>query len=101
MRELKVNEGLWNSVSTGDRSRIAAILKKSRLLDTEGSLVPSKDVGSPEGSAPASPEAGFCKIACDAAEAAAVEACNGLDGVAQAVCVAAAKAAGDECRKNC
>lgn len=102
MADLRINESLWDAVAETDRGKIVDIMRKSRLLSGEASIVPSADQAlPPEGGNSPSAEAGFCKIACDAAEAAAIEACNDLSGAAKAACIAIAQAAGEECRNNC
>jgi hypothetical protein len=96
--EIKINEAEWKNLSKDEQSKLTNIVsgyfKEAKLV--------------PDASAPASPNVAqaqlgnpFCEIACGVAEAAAVAACAGLPGPAAAVCIAAAHAAGDACRKNC
>jgi hypothetical protein len=99
MATVRVNADGWNTLNQSDRNQIEGILKKNRLLGANESIVPA-DVAIKEAGVQ-SAEGSLCKIACDAAEAAAIEACNKLSGPAKDLCIAAAKAAGDECRQNC
>lgn len=102
--DVNVNKSEWDSLSTADRDTIEKIIASH-----------FKDKVVPEASAPKAQDFlaqrqlqifnfknPICTAACGVAEAAAVAACSAITGgVAVAVCVAAAHAAGDYCRSRC
>ena len=101
--DVKVNKGEWDGVSAEDRKKIEQIVS-SHFKGT--SVVP--DTSAPTSQAfltsrkMQTTDFNICTAACGVAEAGAVAACALLTGgVAIAVCVAAAHAAGDWCRSQC
>ena len=94
--DIKVNDQEWNDISKDEQQRITDIItgyfKDARIVPDAATL---KTAVAPQGNP-------FCKIGCDAAEAAAATACTNLTNpIAVAACIAAAHAAGDECRNRC
>jgi hypothetical protein len=102
--EVKVNDGEWNGLNEEDKIKIQAIIQAyfhGTTVVSHKNLPPSADAIQTR-----IPSFNFknpiCNAACGVSEAAAVAACSALSGgVAIAVCVAAAHAAGDYCRSRC
>lgn len=99
MSDIKINESQWNSLSADQQEKITDILRSTNLLHEGGKVVADASVAALEG--PIQTEGFWCTLACNAAEAAAVAACAALSGPAAAVCIIAAHAGGDLCRKKC
>ena len=99
--EVRVNAADWKKLGAEDQNKVTeAIQKHFRKAEIVA------DAGAPKARMDDVVRAGGifsgpCKLACDAAEAAAVAACAGLPGPAAAVCIVAAHAAGDACRNAC
>jgi hypothetical protein len=103
MSELKLNANDWNALPKEDQAQIVKLLQKTGLLKPGDILKPDPTAAASRGAA-LSPEAVggmFCKPLCDIGEAAAVALCAALPPPANAVCIAAAHAGGELCRKNC
>ena len=97
MSDLKHNANEWNSLSKEDQVKITDILRNNNLLGADENVIADSSV--PEET---DPEIGIpCKKICDAAEAAAMVACDRLPFPANKACRIAAHAAGDLCRKKC
>jgi len=96
--DIKVNEAEWNALNKTEQQKIKDIVsghfKGANIVPdtaTPASGVNTKGLLT-----------GPCKIACGIAEAAAVTVCAGLQNpIAVVACMAAAQAAGDECRRHC
>ncbi len=99
--EVRVNSSDWKELEAVDQAKVRQAIQKHFA---SAQIVPD----------PAAPKAkiasvvkdggifsGPCKLACDAAEAAAVAACASLPGPAAAICIVAAHAAGEACRNAC
>lgn len=95
--KVKVNRQEWNSLSEGDQALIGRVIGgyfKGTEVVPEVDVEKSGGIGGTVGS--------FCEVACDLAQAAAEGACQSIgDPVGKAVCLAAAKSAGDLCRSQC
>ena len=121
MSDIKVNASDWNQLSEEHRSQITSIMKEHDFLKAGDKIVAdpaaprakeaakaasshlSATARSQKGMTPAEAKpAGFKipSIACDIAEAAAVAACALVPPPGNVVCVAAAHAGGDVCRKQ-
>jgi hypothetical protein len=103
--DIKLNKDEWENVSAEDRKKIEQIIS-SHFKDTkvvaDMNAGTSKDLLAKRQLQAFNFTNPFCSAACGVAEAAAVAACSALSGgVAIAVCVAAAHAAGDYCRSRC
>lgn len=97
--QLKVNAEQWQELGEAERQKIESIISGffhdativADLATPRVAEIQAFDLSSP-----------FCKAACDIVEAAAVAACASLaNPIAIAACIAAAHAAGDECRRRC
>ena len=111
MASIKINDSVWNSISTDQQTEISNHLKQHKLLKA-GDMI----VGDSATSAPNSNTVvyganygeittkgiltGPCKIICDGAAAAATAALT-LTGPALIVAIAAIAAARDVCRNAC
>jgi hypothetical protein len=101
--EIKVNATEWNSLPKDDQKKIQTLLEYTGFLNGRMNITPDPTVRASAaglGGVGAQP-AGFCKIGCDIGEATAVAACAVLSGPAAPVCIAAAHAAAEICRKQC
>ena len=99
--KVKVNDAQWKGLTESQRKTIDQIVGGN----FKGAAI-SPDAGTPEaGQAAVEGFLGlpnpFCRAACDVAEALAISACASLPPPANAVCIAAAHAAGDACRGGC
>lgn len=98
---LKVNKDEWEGLPANERKQIEAIIS-GHFKGTRIVVDPSAPRFSPAGTGAITSGNVLCKVACTAAEAAAVAACALLvNPIAVAACIAAAHVAGDECRKQC
>jgi hypothetical protein len=99
MAHVHVNENDWKKLSKEDQERITGIMRSTGLIKHSDHLV-----GAP---APLVRAAKFaaanptCVLGCNAAEAAAVAACQLIPAPGNAICVAVAHAAADYCRGQC
>ena len=103
MANIKINQAEWNALNAEQQTQIVGILRRTGLLTEKDNVVP--DGTTPKAGILAEgvvqPEGFWCKLGCNAAEAAAVAACGLLSGPAAAVCIAAAHAGGEFCRSKC
>ena len=103
MANINVNAAEWNSLTGEQQNQIMGILRRTDLLKEGDRII--ADANSPrvgmlaEGAV--QPAGFWCKLACNAAEAAAVAACGLLSGPAAGICIAAAHTAGELCRSKC
>lgn len=103
MANIEINEAVWNRLSDAEKAQVTESLQKNRLLLDGDSIT-----GNPSVSAPAPGEegllddfgSGLCKIACDAAAAAAIAALT-LTGPALAAALVVIAAARQACRDGC
>ncbi len=122
MSDIKVNASEWNQLSEKHRSEITAIMREHGFLAETQNIV--ADEAAPKAAETvraaashlqasakaqktmatrpeaATASAGFCKIGCDIAEAAAVAACSLVPAPGNALCIAAAHAGGEFCRSK-
>lgn len=103
--DVNVNKAEWDGLPADERAKIQSIIG-SHFHDTkivgDPNLKPSAETLSELKSQPFNAANPICTAACGVAEAAAVAACSTITGgIAVAVCVAAAHAAGDICRSRC
>ncbi len=87
---IKINATDWNNLSKEDQGKIQKIIADN--FDGQ-SVSAGDDVG-----VTSNPN---CIAACNIAETAALQACDGLGFPANMVCAAAAHQAGDFCRSRC
>ncbi len=101
MGDIKVNAQAWSGIAKEQQDKIQEILQKNRLLLAGDRIAPDPTAQAPEAGVAMDAEAGLCTLLCTVAETAAIAACAALPGPANAVCIAAAKAAGEFCRSKC
>jgi hypothetical protein len=98
MADIAVSANQWNEVSADERERIVQGLRQSGILGAEDKLVPSGDIKAQGWN----PIKDICKAACDVAAGTAIAWCTAnTGGAATALCVAAAEAAREECKRHC
>src|SRR5215467_3753448 len=97
MDDVKINKQEWDQLNQGQRGSITNIINeffKGSSIVPDPTASPSVGIGGVSGS--------LCEAACNLAQAAAEAACQSIsDPIAKAVCLAAAKSAGDVCRSKC
>lgn len=96
-KDIKVNSEQWHALAPAQKAQIAQILRDA------GTLKPGDRIVADPATAKvpiSNSENLACFAACDAAEAAAISACSGIGAAAQ-ICVGAARAGGDDCRRGC
>ena len=102
---IKLNADQWNGLSDQDKKRMTQIISghfKGSTIAPDANVAPVNVPVQPQGGLIPGFKNPFCTAACDIGQAAAVAACSALSGgVAIAICVAAAQAAGDACRDSC
>jgi hypothetical protein len=95
--QVKVNRQEWEKLGVKERALIGDVVGgyfKGAEIVPEAGVPESAGLGSSVGS--------FCEAACNLAQAAAEAACQSIeDPLGKAVCLAAAKSAGDLCRSKC
>lgn len=96
--DIKINDTEWNSLGGDEQKKIEEMVGG---FFKGAKIVPDTSVPASGVQAQAAPASVFCEIACSIAEAAAIAGCQALPPPANAVCVVAAKAAGDACRRAC
>ena len=89
---VSVSKADWSALSDEDRRKIQDIIGKNFKGET---VTPEESLSAKVSNNPA------CEALCNGAETAAIAACNALPFPANAVCVVAAKSAGDYCRSRC
>ena len=105
MIDIKVNEKDWTGLSDADREKIRDII--SNAFREPHKLVPDGKVSGAHQLRAAAPDLTaaaanpVCTAACSAAESIAVAACGALSPPLNAICIAAAHAAGEFCRGRC
>lgn len=99
MANIPISPEQWASVSDEDRKRIEGAFRQLGLMRESDNLVRT------EGAAAAvewDPIKDLCRAACDTAAGAAVAWCTAnTGGAATVLCIAAAEAARQECRRRC
>ena len=106
MTDILVNKQQWDAVSADDQEAIVKGLRSTGALKIGDRIVPDPSAPPFDENTQLSPLwnpiADLCKAACDVAAGAAVAWCTvNTAGVALAVCLAAAEAARNECRRRC
>ena len=126
MSDIKVNAAEWNQLSEENRAQITKIMKENFFLTGTAKIIgdesaptaavtrqtavaflqkTAKAHKAAAGKGAASPEIlglpSPCQIGCSFAEAAAAVACGLVPPPGDAICVAAAHAAGEFCRSKC
>lgn len=98
MTQIPVDKEAWDSISDEDKKKIENAFKKLHTIAPGDSFVGGAKQIKPEWD----PIGDLCRAGCDAAAAAAIAWCvANTGGAATAVCIAAAHAARDECRRHC
>jgi hypothetical protein len=102
--DAKVNDTEWSGLSQDVQEKIQAIIRAhfhgTNVVGDTSALLSADAIRTKTLSFNFTNP--ICSAGCGVAEAAAVAACSALSGgVAIAVCVAAAHAAGDYCRSRC
>lgn len=92
--DINVNANDWQGISAEDKRKITEILDRS--FKEQHTIVPSAGVDSDQVQVK-----GICTWGCNKAQELAEHLCNRLSGTAKSVCLVAAQAAGDLCRKKC
>lgn len=100
MSDIVVNQTLWDAVVPKERDLILAGLRKSGSFTDGDVIVPSVN---PLAEKPNwDPIGDLCRAACDVAAGAALAWCDAnTAGAGTALCIAAAEAAREECRRHC
>jgi hypothetical protein len=99
MANVHVNESDWNKLSKEHKDRITEIMRSTGLIAHGDNLVGAP---TPHPRAAKFAEANpTCVLGCNAAEAAAVAACQVVPAPGNLICVAIAHAAADYCRSRC
>jgi hypothetical protein len=88
----------WEQIPAGEQENVQRILSKhfskAEIVPQQQGLsfpIPVPDFPNP-----------LCELACNATEAAVIAACSTVGGpLAVAACIAAARVAGDACRREC
>lgn len=101
-----VNSEQWSTISATEQARIKTGLVQAGAIKPDDEIVPDANVApfDPNGTVTLlwDPIGDLCRIACDTAAGAAFAWCNAnTGGAALAVCLAAAEAARQECRRHC
>lgn len=104
--KILVNEAQWNATSEDQKKAILQGLISTGSLKEGDEIVPDADVEAfdPEKTIKIQwdPIGDICRIACDTAAGAAFAWCTAnTAGAGLALCMAAAEAARQECRKHC
>ena len=96
--EVRIRKDEWDGLSADSRKKVEAAIGsffKGSTLTPDPKGVSGVELGT-------SSVGGLCEAGCNIAQAGAEAACQGIsDPVAKALCLAAAKEAGDLCRSNC
>lgn len=117
MAQIKVNSQIWDAISDKEREQITSGLIEHNVLRSGDKIVGDKNTPAPEAGTvlhsatfgdvalkgfldDINPGKAICRIACDAAAAAAVAACT-FSGPALAACMAAIAGAREYCRSRC
>lgn len=96
--EIKLKKDEWDGLNDESRERVQLVIgsffKQSKLVSdpagVSGVALGANEIG------------GLCEAACNIAQAGAEAACQGIDDpIAKALCMAAAKEAGNLCRSEC
>jgi hypothetical protein len=99
MAQVHVNENDWKKLSKEDQERITGIMRATGLIKHSDHFVgAAAPPARPARFAEANPA---CVLGCNAAEAAAVAACQLIPAPGNVICVAIAHAAADYCRGQC
>jgi hypothetical protein len=106
MKNVEINETLWNEVSDTDKAQITETLRRNRLLMDGAKITGNPSIPPPdetvEGIFDFIPgRKTFCKLACDAASAGAVAATTALTGPGLAAALAVITVARKACRRAC
>src|SRR5262245_24592861 len=95
--QVRVNKEEWEKLGGKERALIEQVVGgyfKGAEINPGVDVPASAGLGGSVGS--------FCEAACNMAQAAAEAACQSIqDPLGKAVCIAAAKSAGDLCRSKC
>ena len=103
MASISINESIWEALSDDEQKEVTDHLRKFRVLGDSENIV--GDSTAPDGSEEGwlddlNPGTAFCKIACDAAAAAALAALT-LTGPLMVAATAAIGVARQACRNSC
>lgn len=98
MAKIPVPQARWDAVPEAERQKIEEGLRSVGALGADDHIAP----GDPSLVAAWDPVGDLCRIGCDVAAGAALAWCTAnTGGVATALCVAAAEAAREECKRHC
>ncbi|MFN9053899.1 MAG: hypothetical protein ACK54D_07565 [Pseudanabaena sp.] len=101
MAEIKINAGVWSSVSDEDKAKITEIMRKTNLISEGDSFSP--DVSLTKETPEVEPLGIWCEIGCKTAYALAVTACQALIETppAYVACLIAAEVGKEVCLDEC